>query len=138
MAKVFDQYRHHYGEPLMAGQTLAWLIQHTRSGMLTIFTAHIGADLAGIATTVIVPASLRLSCAWQLCDLYVVPGQRRRGVGRALVSAVRAAAATAGAIRLSVQTEAGNTAALRLYQTSGFVPVKGLQILTLDLPADKT
>jgi ribosomal protein S18 acetylase RimI-like enzyme len=65
-----------------------------------------------------------------------VPGQRRRGVGRALASAVRAAAA--GATRLSVQTEADNTAALRLYQTSGFVPVTGLQILTLDLPADKT
>jgi GNAT superfamily N-acetyltransferase len=134
VAEVFDQYRHHYGEPLMAGQALAWLTQHTRSRMLTIFTAHIGVDLAGIATIMVLPASLRLGCSWQLRDLYVVPRQRRRGVGRALVSAVRAAAAVSRAIRLSVQTESGNTAALQLYQTSGFIPEEGLQILTLDLP----
>ena len=86
----------------------------------------------------VLPASLRLGCAWQLRDLYVVSGERRRGVGRALVSAVRAAAAAAGAIRLSVQTEADNAAALRLYQISGFIPEEGLQILTLDLPSGQT
>jgi GNAT superfamily N-acetyltransferase len=138
VAEVFDQYRHHYGEPLAAGQALAWLTQHTRSGTLTIFTARVGVDLAGIATAVVLPASLRLGCAWQLRDLYVVSGERRRGVGRALVSAVRAAADAAGAIRLSVQTEADNAAALRLYQTSGFIPEEGLQILTLDLLVGKT
>ncbi len=138
VAEVFDQYRHHYGEPLMAGQALAWLTQLTRSGMLTIFSAHVDGDLAGIATAVVVPASLRLGCSWQLRDLYVVPRARHCGVGRALVSAVRAAAAAADAIRLSVQTEAGNTAALQLYQTSGFLPEDGLQILVLDLPPSKT
>jgi GNAT superfamily N-acetyltransferase len=133
VAEVFDQYRHHYGEPLMAGQALAWLTEHTRSGMLTIFTAHMDGDLAGIATTIIVPASLRLGCSWQLRDLYVVPRARRCGVGRALVSAVRPAAAAAGAIHLSVQREVGSTAALQLYQASGFLPQEDLQILVLDL-----
>ena len=137
VAEMFDQYRHHYGEPLMAGQALAWLTQHTRSGMLTTFTAHMDEDLAGIATTVVVPASLRLGCSWQLRDLYVAPRARRCGVGRALVGAVRAAAAAAGAIRLSVQTEVGNTAALQLYQANGFFPEEGLQILVLDLPLSK-
>ncbi len=133
VAEVFDQYRHHYGEPLVAGQALAWLTRHTRSGMLTIFTAHVDGDLAGIATTVIALASLRLGCSWQLRDLYVVPRARRCGVGRALVSTVRASAAAAGAIYLSVQTEVGNTAALQLYQTNGFLPQEDLQILVLDL-----
>jgi GNAT superfamily N-acetyltransferase len=133
VAGVFDQYRHHYGQPLMAGQALAWLTQHARSGMLTIFTARMNGDLAGIATTVIVPASLRLGCSWQLRDLYVVPRARRCGVGRALVSTVRSAAAAAGAIHLSVQTEVGNTAALQLYQANGFLPEEDLQILVLDL-----
>lgn len=102
VAEMFDRYRHHYGEPVVAGQTL--------------------------------PASLRLGCSWQLRDLYVVPETRRRGVGRALVQAVRAAASAAGAIRLSVQTEPANAAALQLYRTSGFAPVEGIQILVLDLP----
>jgi GNAT superfamily N-acetyltransferase len=134
VAEVFDQYRHHYGEPALPGQTLAWLAQHTSSGVLTIFTAHTGEELTGIATAVTVPASLRLGCFWQLRDLYVVPAARRHGTGRALVSAVRAAAATAGALRVSVQTETGNAAALTLYHASGFRPVEGLQILSLDLP----
>lgn len=138
VAGVFDQYRCHYGQPVIAGQALAWLTQHTSSGMLTVFTAHIGAELAGIATTVALPASLRLGCAWQLRDLYVVPAARRRGAGRALVSAVRAAASAAGAIRLSVHTEPGNTPALRLYHASGFTPVEDLHILVLDLPGSNT
>jgi GNAT superfamily N-acetyltransferase len=133
VAEVFDQYRQHYGEPVLPGQALAWLAQHTSSGALTIFTAHTGKDLVGIATTMVLPASLRLGCFWQLRDLYVVPAARRQGAGRALVSAVRAAASAAGAIRVSVQTETGNAAALNLYHTSAFTPVEGLQILSLDL-----
>ena len=138
VATVFDRYRRHYGQPVVAGQTLAWLTQYTCSGMLTIFTAHIGPELVGIATTVVVPASLRLACSWQLRDLYVVPVARRGGAGRALVRAVVTAASQAGAIHLSVQTEPANTAALQLYRTSGFVPVDDLHILSLDLPLSKT
>jgi GNAT superfamily N-acetyltransferase len=57
-------------------------------------------------------------------------------VARALVSAVRQAATAAGAIRLSVQTEPGNIAALQLYRTNGFVPVGDIQILALPLQRD--
>jgi GNAT superfamily N-acetyltransferase len=133
VAEVFDQYRRHYGQPVVAGQTLAWLTEQTSHQRLAIFAAHAGEDLAGLATTVAVPASLRLGCSWQLRDLYVVPGARRRGVARALVGAVRRAATAAGAIRLSVQTEPSNIAALQLYRTSGFVPVEDIQILALPL-----
>jgi|SRR6185437_1271638 len=138
VATVFDQYRRHYREPVVAGQTLAWLTQYTRPGMLSIFTARIGRDLVGIATTVVVPASLRLACSWQIRDLYVVPEARRCGAGRALVTAVATAASEDGAIRLSIQTEPANTAALQLYRTSGFVPVEDLHILSLDLAPANT
>ena len=133
VAEVFDQYRRHYGQPVVAGQTLAWLSDHTRHRQLSVFVAHVGEDLAGLATAVALPASVRLRCSWQLRDLYVVPGARRRGVARALVGAVRQAATAAGAIRLSVQTEPSNIAALQLYRTSGFVPVEDIQILALPL-----
>jgi len=133
MTEVFDQYRRHYGQPALAGQTLAWLADQTSHRRLSVFVAHVGEDLAGLATTVIVPASLRLGCSWQLRDLYAVPGARRRGVARALVGAVRQAAIAAGAIRLSVQTEPGNLAALQLYRTSGFVPAEDIQVLALPL-----
>jgi GNAT superfamily N-acetyltransferase len=137
VAEVFDQYRQHYAQPVVPGQTLAWLIDHAGHGRLTVFTAHIGENLVGLATTVALPASLRLRCYWQLRDLYVMPTARRRGAARALLAAVRAAATAAGAIRLSVQTEPGNTAALQLYRANGFVPVEDLRILMLPLqPGD--
>jgi len=136
VAGVFDQYRRHYGQPVVAGQTLAWLTEQTSHQRLAIFIAHVGEDLAGLATTVVVPASLRLGCSWQLRDLYVVPSARRRGVARALVGAVRQAATAAGAIRLSVQTEPGNIAALQLYRTSNFVAVENIQTLALPLQRD--
>jgi hypothetical protein len=46
------------------------------------------------------------------------------------------AATAAGAIRLSVQTEPGNVAALQLYRTSDFVPVEDIQTLALPLQRD--
>ena len=138
VAELFDQYRRHYGQPVVAGQTLAWLMDHTSRMRLAIFTAHIGEDLAGLATAMALPASLRLACSWQLRDLYVVPGARRRGIARALVGAIRQAATAAGAIRLSVQTEPGNIAALQLYRTSGFAQVEDLEILALPLQHEAT
>ena|SRR5690242_15806960 len=138
VAPVFDQYRQHYGEPAAPRQTLAWLTRCTRHGQLAIFTACRGQDLVGLATTVAVPASLQLGWYWQLRDLYVRPSARRCGAGRALVGAVRHAAAAAGATRLSVQTEPANTAALQLYRTSGFIPVHGIEALILPLRQDRT
>jgi GNAT superfamily N-acetyltransferase len=138
VAVVFDQYRQHYGQPEAGSQTLAWLTEHTGQGRLLVFTARIGEELAGLATAVSIPASQRLGCFWQLRDLYVVAGARRRGAGRALLDAVRQAAADAGAIRLSVQTEPGNSAALQLYRTTGFIPVEDLCVLSLPLHQDGT
>jgi ribosomal protein S18 acetylase RimI-like enzyme len=68
---------------------------------------------------------------WQLRDLYVRPGFRRRGVAAALVGAVREAACAAGATRLSLMTEVDNAEALGLYRGLGFRPVEGLTTLSL-------
>ncbi len=135
MAGVFDQYRQEYGCAVLSGQTLAWLSHHIGGGQLSVFTCRIGQELTGVATAVSLPASLTLTTFWQLRDLYVVPGARRRGVGRALVGAVRQAADAAGAIRLSVQTEPDNEAALQLYRATGFAAVEDLCVLSLPLQA---
>jgi GNAT superfamily N-acetyltransferase len=68
--------------------------------------------------------------------LLAAPGSLRRA--RALLNAVREAATAAGATRISVQTEPGNTAALQLYRTSGFFPVDGIQVLMLPLQHSET
>ena len=45
VARVFDQYRQHYGEPAAPRQALAWLTRCTRQGQLTIVTAVAGSCL---------------------------------------------------------------------------------------------
>lgn len=60
-----------------------------------------------------------------LQDLFADPGQRGRGIGRALIEAVYARAAEAGATRVYWQTHESNATAMRLYDQvavrSGFV-----------------
>jgi ribosomal protein S18 acetylase RimI-like enzyme len=80
-----------------------------------------------------VPASLRLAHFWQIRDLFVLPTHRRLGVGRALLTSVRAAAIASGALRLVLQTEDDNDPALRLYADSDYTLIKGYCSLRLPL-----
>ena len=71
-------------------------------------------------------------------DVFVDPRWRRTGVARGLLDAVCTAARQHGALRLTLQTEDDNTAALRLYEGYGFAPVTGLRHLMLGLaPTDR-
>lgn len=135
---LFNHYRHHYGQPPDRDvSTLGWLTDMVRSNMLTVYTASVDrsaeAPPVGLATAHATPASLAMGRFWQLRDLYVLPGSRRRGAAAALVTAVRGAALAAGATRLSLVTEADNHAALDLYRRLGFRHVDGLTSLSLDV-----
>ncbi len=55
--------------------------------------------------------------------LYVAPGGRGLGVGRALVAAVLAAAERIGYREMRLDTLPGMTAAIALYRATGFGPV---------------
>jgi GNAT superfamily N-acetyltransferase len=104
-----------------------------------VFVAEESGRFVGFASTMEVPASLRLTHFWQVRDLFVLPAQRRLGIGRALLAAVREAAIESGALRLVVQTEDDNELALRLYAKCGYIPIEGyrsLMLLLLDPEAD--
>jgi GNAT superfamily N-acetyltransferase len=133
MAAVFDQYRQHYGEPAAPEDSRKWLAEQLAHNRLVIFAAHMGDDVVGLATVTDLPASLRLRSFWQIRDLFVVPAARRKGVGQALLSAVRKAATEAYALRLSVQTESDNKRAISLYLKSGFDPLEGFDALIMPL-----
>jgi len=133
VAAVFDQYRVHYGEASDAEQSASWLRENTQAGRVQTFVAEDRTKLVGFATTVHMPASLRLAHYWQIRDLFVLPLHRGLGIGGALLGAVRAAAVESGAIRLALQTEEENGPALALYADAGFVPVMGYRTLVLPL-----
>jgi GNAT superfamily N-acetyltransferase len=133
LAELFDKYRAHYGEASYSSQaTIGWLEQNL-SIHLRAFVAEDSGRFVGFAITMEVPASLRLAHFWQIRDLFVLPTHRRRGVGRALLSSVRAAAIASGALRLVVQTEEDNDPALRLYTDSGYALINGYCSLMLPI-----
>lgn len=133
VAAVFDQYRQHYGLPAAPEDSRKWLAEQLARKRLVIFAAHMSDDVVGLATVADLPASLSLRSFWQIRDLFVIPSARRKGVARALLSAVRKAATQAHALRLSVQTESDNNHAISLYLKSGFDPVEGYDALIMPL-----
>ena len=133
LAEIFDQYRAHYGEPADASRSGCWLEQWLGTGRLRGFVAEDSGSFVGFAMTMELPGSLRLAHYWQIRDLFVLPTHRRLGVGRALLASVQAAAIASGALRLVVQTEEDNDAALRLYSYSGYALLKGYSSLVLPI-----
>ena len=131
--ELFDRYRAHYGQAPNQERSQAWLIKATTTGPMRAFLAHVDGVAAGICLIAICPASLTLGEFWMIRDLFVDPPWRRTGVARALLDAVRAAAQERGALRLTIQTEDDNVAALGLYERYGFRPVTGMRHLMLPL-----
>ena len=131
--ELFDRYRAHYGQAADPDGSQAWLIDATTTGPMRAFLARVDGVAAGICLIAICPASLTLGELWMVRDIFVDSRWRRTGVARALLDAVRATAEQRGALRLTVQTEDDNIAALRLYERYGFGPVTGLRHLMLPL-----
>jgi ribosomal protein S18 acetylase RimI-like enzyme len=133
LARLFELYRIHYGQSPAATATRAWVDETARSGELEFYGAYDGPRMVGFAAVHQVPASLRLGRFWQLRDLFVDPAVRRHGIARRLVETVQQAAGDAGALRVSLQTEPDNVAALALYGQRGFKINASLTTLSFDI-----
>jgi GNAT superfamily N-acetyltransferase len=133
VVELFDRYRVHYGQASNLDRSGAWLTRATTTGPMRAFLARVDGAAAGICIIAIVPASLALGEFWMIRDLFVDPRWRHSGVGRGLLDAVEAAARNAGAVRLTVQTEDDNAAALRMYEAYGFDALTGFRNLILPL-----
>jgi ribosomal protein S18 acetylase RimI-like enzyme len=133
LARLFELYRLHYDQLPSPAATRAWVGDVAGSGELVFCGAYDGPRMIGFAAVHQVPASLALSRFWQLRDLFVDPAVRRQGIARRLVETVRRAATEAGALRLSVQTEPDNAAALALYRDCDFTVNEDLLTLSLHL-----
>ena len=136
VAALFDEYRAHYGRPPSPQFTYDWLHDQLAQYRMTIAVAIRAGQACGFITTAVMPASLMLGTAWSIRDLYVAPQCRRSGIARALLRHVVDHARAAGAYRVSLQTEAGNIPALRLYAAAGFQAVDDLKLLNLTLAQD--
>jgi ribosomal protein S18 acetylase RimI-like enzyme len=78
-------------------------------------------------------SSVSLALIYILNDLFVDPGQRRRGVARALLQEARKFGETTDAARLMLATEVNNRPAQALYRSLGWIRNKGFHHYELAL-----
>ena len=99
---------------------LGWKYTPARIGRLindslrNVVVARIGSDLAGFGIMAYYEHQANLDL------LAVKPDFRRRGVGKQLVAWLEKVALTAGVFNVFVQVRAGNTGAVRFYQSLGY------------------
>jgi ribosomal protein S18 acetylase RimI-like enzyme len=99
------------------GQSLKWFEGHLESA--AIFGAFVGSELVGVAALSMMTHRKRAHIGF-LWAMYVKPHVRRTALGKKLVEAiVEHGQSSAEIIQLTVATD--NEAAIRLYQSCGFI-----------------
>ena len=122
LAPLFDAYRGFYGQTSDPAAAEAFLTDRLAHDESVVFVAEDdGGRAVGFTQLYPVFSSVRLRRLWLLNDLFVAPEARRAGVGRALLDAAQAHAASTGACAVALATDAANTTAQRLYDAVGYV-----------------
>jgi ribosomal protein S18 acetylase RimI-like enzyme len=85
-----------------------------------------GARPDGLAVLRFRPSMYSDSLDAHLEELYVAPERRGQGMGRALLEAAMTVARELGAARMDIGTSEDDTAALGLYESSGFTNLERL------------
>jgi ribosomal protein S18 acetylase RimI-like enzyme len=124
VAALFDAYRQFYEQPADAALALQFIGDRMRNRESVILVAQTaGADgaLAGFCQLYPGFCSVIAQPIYTLYDLYVAPGARKTGAGRALMQAAHAHAQANGFARLDLTTARTNHAAQALYASLGWV-----------------
>ncbi len=127
-ARVFGRLLHafntEYGEPEPDADTIAERAAPLiASGELTVLFAGEGPD--GFAELRFRPSLYTGALDAYLEELYVVPGCRGQGLGRALLESAMEYARERGAARIDLNTSTDDVAARALYESAGFTNREG-------------
>lgn len=112
------------GTPLSAdvrARLLPMLREHPTTLVLLAFA---GAQAVGLLVGFWGVSSFVARPLLNVHDLAVLPGQRGRGVGRALLTAAEARARARGCCKLTLEVQDDNTPARQLYDRFGFIDVR--------------
>lgn len=120
LVPLFDGYRQFYRRPSDPELAERFLRERLTADESVIFVAEESGGLLGFVQLYPSFWSVAACRSWILNDLYVVPGHRGSGVGRALMDRARAHAEATGAGGLDLSTQKSNHGAQRLYQTAGW------------------
>jgi len=104
--------------PQALARSVRGVLRHPRRGAILV-AARRGQIVGVAALSFVWPLEHGGRSSW-LEELYVEPGERRRGIGRRLLRAACAAAAERGALAVDLEVDAGHARAARLYAREGF------------------
>jgi ribosomal protein S18 acetylase RimI-like enzyme len=89
-----------------------------------VWLAFDGTAAAGVCVAFLGYSTFQARPLLNIHDLAVLPAQRGRGTGRALLAAAQAQALTEGCCKLTLEVQEGNDPARRLYERFGFADVR--------------
>jgi ribosomal protein S18 acetylase RimI-like enzyme len=120
IAPLFDQYRQFYGKPSEPERARKFIGDRLTNSESVILVAEDAGKILGFVQLFPSFTSLETGRLWVLNDLYVSPGGRGKGIGRALMNAAREHAETTGAKQLTLETMDDNMVAWSLYESLGY------------------
>ena len=119
VARLLHDFNTEFGDPTPGVAALSGrAAQLLAEGEITVLLGGEGPD--GIAVIRLRPALWSEGLDAHLEELYVAPDLRGQGIGRALLEGAMDAAREAGAVRIDLGTSVDDTAAIGLYESSGF------------------
>jgi GNAT superfamily N-acetyltransferase len=131
VAALFDAYRQFYGrEPDLNGAT-GFIAERMARGESVIIVAEDGSEVIGFAQLYPSFTSVGMDRIMILNDLFVAPGARGTGAGRALLDAAADWARRVGAVRLTLTTQKSNARAQSVYEANGWA--QDTEFLTYNL-----
>jgi ribosomal protein S18 acetylase RimI-like enzyme len=119
IGRLLDDFNNEFGDPTPGaerlGERVRQLLDHRDTAVLLA-----GAGPDGLALLRFRPAIWTEGLECYLAELYVAPGRRGRGLGRALMRAAIALARSRGADHMDLGTSETDVAARALYESLGF------------------
>jgi ribosomal protein S18 acetylase RimI-like enzyme len=119
VARLLDAFNREFGEPTPGPAALAKRMRRLLTDGDTV-VLHGGEGPDGIAVLRFRPSIWTDGLECYVAELYVIPGRRGQGLGRALMEAALAAARERGADYIDLNTSERDLAARKLYESLGF------------------
>jgi len=120
IAELFDAYRQFYGQPPDPDGARAFLRERLQAGDSVLLIAERERRFLGFVQLYPSFSSTSMKRLWILNDLFVAPGHRRGGVGRALPAAAADFARATVAKGLVLATQKTNATAKAVYAACGW------------------
>lgn len=122
VARLFDQYRQFYEQAPDAALALQFITERfTHKESVLLVAQEFSGNLVGFCQLYPSFCSVEAKPIYVLYDLFVAPGARKSGAGRALMLAAEARARADGKVRMDLTTAKDNLRAQALYESLGWV-----------------